>query len=264
MRRVGLSTLLLFVLSMVAFSFATPVRAQQSCQFILGFAVLDALIPQQVGQCLENETHNPMNGDGLQRTTNGLMVWRKADNFTAFTNGFQTWVNGPFGLQTRLNDQRLFWEMNPQQLPIVPPPVAGDQCHTAGLSLSVQGIDAGAGNFFATFAFTNNTGVPCTMFGFVGAQLLDAQNNPLPTNVVRGGGFLTTQPGPSLVTLPAGGTATFVMHWGDVPVGTETSCPTSAQLAVTPPNEFDPIILPMQIMACNRGELDVSAVRPSS
>ena len=44
-----------------------------------------------------NAHHNPQNGDGLQETTawhgkGGLMVWRKADNFTAFTDGYRTWI----------------------------------------------------------------------------------------------------------------------------------------------------------------------------
>jgi hypothetical protein len=108
--------------------------------------------------------------------------------------------------------------------------------------------------------FTNNTNVSCTMFGFPGARLLDAQNNALPTNVVRGGGFFPDHPTPTTVTVPAGGTASFDMHWEVIPVGNETSCPTSAFLQVTPPNEFDPITIPMQIQACNHGELDVSPV----
>src|SRR5579884_727243 len=108
---------------------AAPARAQ-TCEFVLGFATLHSLIPRIVGECLENEHHNPVNGDGLQATTNGLLVWRKADNITAFTDGFRTWVNGPFGVQMRLNSQRFFWEPNPQRLAIVPAPVARQRCHT--------------------------------------------------------------------------------------------------------------------------------------
>ncbi|MGH2461531.1 MAG: DUF4232 domain-containing protein [Chloroflexota bacterium] len=240
---------------------ASTARAA-SCQFVLGFATLHSLIPGIVGQCLENEHHNPVNGDALQATTNGLLVWRKSDNFTAFTDGFRSWVNGPFGVQTRLNSQRFSWEQNPDRLAIVPPPAAGQQCHTAGLSLRSSGVEAGAGNFVGTFVFTNDLSVPCTFFGFVGAQRLDSQNNPLPTRVVRGGTYVSNLPGPSVVTVPAGGTATFKMHWEDVPVGNETTCVTSSQLAVTPPNEFVPLIVPIQITACGGGELDVSAVQP--
>jgi hypothetical protein len=38
------------------------------------------------------------------------MVWRKADNWTAFTGGYRTGINGPFGLQQRLNTQHFPWE----------------------------------------------------------------------------------------------------------------------------------------------------------
>jgi hypothetical protein len=236
----------------------------QTCQFVLGFATLHGLIPQIVGACLENEHHNPVNGDGLQMTTNGLLVWRKSDNFTAFTDGYRTWVNGPFGVQMRLNSQRFFWEGNPDKLPIVPTPVAGDRCHTAGLSLNVVGSEGAAGTIMDTFRFTNNLAVPCTFFGFVGAGLRDAQDNPLPTTVIRGGDFLTNLPGPSVVTVPAGGSADFTLSWSDVPVGGETTCPAATQLAVIPPDEFVPLLVAVNLAPCNSGTVHVSAVRPAS
>jgi acetyl esterase/lipase len=89
---------------------ATVPALGTSCQFVLGFATLHAMIPTIVGDCLVDEHHNPVNGDGLQETTGGLLVWRKADNWTAFTDGYRTWINGPFGLQERLNTQRFPWE----------------------------------------------------------------------------------------------------------------------------------------------------------
>ena len=89
----------------------TVTAAQQaSCGFELGFQTLHDLMPGIVGDCVENEWHNADNGDGLQRTTNGLLVWRKADNWTAFTDGATTWINGPFGVQSRPNDRRFDWE----------------------------------------------------------------------------------------------------------------------------------------------------------
>jgi hypothetical protein len=81
------------------------------CQFVMGFAAIRELIGvDKVGDCAENEHHNPANGDALQKTSGGLLVWRKTDNFTAFTDGFRTWVNGPRGLQRRLNTERFDWE----------------------------------------------------------------------------------------------------------------------------------------------------------
>jgi hypothetical protein len=70
---------------------APPAPAGIGCGFTLGFRALREHIPGLVGGCLENEHHNPANGDGLQRTSGGLLVWRKSDNFTAFTDGFRSW-----------------------------------------------------------------------------------------------------------------------------------------------------------------------------
>jgi hypothetical protein len=88
--------------------------------FVLGFATLAGAIPQVVGQPTDDESHNPVNGDALQHTTGGLLVWRKADNWTAFTDGFHTWVNGPSGVRKRLNTQRFSFEANPDGLPLAP------------------------------------------------------------------------------------------------------------------------------------------------
>jgi LysM repeat protein len=105
-------------------SAASLVQGAPACQFLLGFATLHDLIPETVGACVENEQHEPLNGDGLQHTTRGLLVWRKLDNWTSFTDGYQTWINGPFGLQRRLNNQRFSWEANPTGLPLADAPAA--------------------------------------------------------------------------------------------------------------------------------------------
>lgn len=77
------------------------------CSLVLGFATLASRVP--VGDCLENQ-HFAANGDAQQHTTGGLLVWRKSDNWTAFTDGFRTWVDGPAGVEQRLNSQRLRFE----------------------------------------------------------------------------------------------------------------------------------------------------------
>ncbi len=94
----------------VRFMFPSQAVAGSSCQFTLGFKTLHDMIPDIVGECLVDEHYNPNNGDGLQETSRGLMVWRKSDNWTAFTDGYRTWINGPYGLQTRLNTDRFPWE----------------------------------------------------------------------------------------------------------------------------------------------------------
>jgi uncharacterized protein YkwD len=66
-----------------------------------------------VGDCTSNQAF-AANGDAQQTSSHGLLAWRKADNWTAFTDGYRTWINGPNGLQTRLNTERFSWEATDQ------------------------------------------------------------------------------------------------------------------------------------------------------
>lgn len=97
---------------------AAATASAQTVEFKLGFKALAEQIPNVVGQPLENE-HWGANGDSLQRTSTGLMVWRKADNWTAFAHGAGTWIDGPCGVQMRWINERFPREAdyNPTQLP---------------------------------------------------------------------------------------------------------------------------------------------------
>ncbi len=110
----------------IALAVATGLVCSASAQsepvvFKLGFKELADQIPDVVGEPLENE-HWGANGDSLQQTTKGLMVWRKADNWTAFTNGAWTWINGPNGVQYRPSDARFEWEKDTHILGMVAMP----------------------------------------------------------------------------------------------------------------------------------------------
>src|SRR3712207_3805281 len=112
----GRSVWLLLVAVALAVSVvpAPAFTSQATCTFTLGFKALRDQIPDIVGDCLEDERFNPENGNAEQRTTGGLLVWRKADNWTAFTNGQTTWIMGPQGLVSRPNAGPLFpWEAPP-------------------------------------------------------------------------------------------------------------------------------------------------------
>ena len=102
--------LALAVLSILVLCVPPAANAQQApCQFILGFQTLRDLDPNDIGNCVDNQAF-AANGDAQQHTSKGLMAWRKADNWTAFTNGYRTWVNGPSRLVSRLNSERFPWE----------------------------------------------------------------------------------------------------------------------------------------------------------
>ncbi|MGH2350893.1 MAG: hypothetical protein ACRDI2_21450 [Chloroflexota bacterium] len=88
-----------------------------SCRFVLGFAIMrDTVGPNTVGACLEDETFDPATGTTQQPTVGGLLVWRKADGALAFTDGYWTWLKGPYGIQQRLNTQRYCWEADANPL----------------------------------------------------------------------------------------------------------------------------------------------------
>ncbi len=170
------------------------------CQFVLGFRMLHDLIPSVVGDCLTDEQHGT-NGDGRQRTTGGLLVWRKADNFTAFTDGFRTWINGPFGLQERLNTERFDWEKGAtvsatEVIRFVPPATTAQQasgsCFTSSIAATrPDAFRCMAGNVIFDPCFTT----PATMSAVICVR------NPLDPST-----FTTlnlTQPLPAPESTPA-------------------------------------------------------------
>jgi hypothetical protein len=146
------------------------------------------------------------------------------------------------------------------------------RCHTRQLALKFAGAQGAAGTSFLTFRLANTGTAPCLAGGFVGMQMLDAAGGALPTRVVRNGGFFANQPPPSRFSLrPAGSgpqaatAATFQVAYSNVPRAGEAPCPEAFQLVVTPPDEFDHVVIAVQgwtLAPCNHGELDVTPLRP--
>ena len=54
----------------------------------------------------------------------------------------------------------------------------------------------------------------------------------------------------------------FSLSYSDVPVGTETSCPTSISAQITPPGNYQSATLPLQMDPCGGGTVHVSPVYP--
>ncbi|MBI2954938.1 MAG: hypothetical protein HYY30_11530 [Chloroflexi bacterium] len=109
-----------FLVSALVLTSKAPVWANAGdCEFVLGFKTLHDQIPNVVGECLDNAHFDADLGETLQATTGsrtdgalgGLLVWRKVDNLTWFSDGVNTWINGPQGLQQRLNTERFPWEL---------------------------------------------------------------------------------------------------------------------------------------------------------
>lgn len=143
---VGLVLALGILLSPVTAA-VSPALAASECQFTLGFKSLHDLIPDIVGECVENARYAPDTGNALQRTTRGLLFWRKADNFTAFTDGYHTWINGPEGLQERLNSERFTWEVvSPDSLKNLTYHVEGPPGNVAKLTNGTFSVPAAPGS----------------------------------------------------------------------------------------------------------------------
>ncbi|MDA3625947.1 DUF4232 domain-containing protein [Saccharopolyspora sp. WRP15-2] len=133
------------------------------------------------------------------------------------------------------------------------------RCHTSMLNGSLQNADAGAGQRYAELTLTNNSGETCTLYGYGGMQLVDSSGRALPTNAER-----TPNPGPSMITLAPGASASATLHWTVVPTGdepTDGQCqPTPARLQVIPPDETDALPVAWNSgPVCGGGTIDGSA-----
>src|SRR5918911_4673378 len=58
------------------------------------------------------------------------------------------------------------------------------RCHTADLAATLKRGSPGAGQRYATLVLRNRTAHRCTVFGYVGAQLVGVSGRPLPTRIV--------------------------------------------------------------------------------
>jgi phosphohistidine phosphatase SixA len=95
---------------------SSPV-AQTPCEIVLGFARLrDQVGADAVGECMENQHEVPGNDTAEQRTAKGTFVYRQKDSSISFTNGTQTWIDGPTGLVNRPANQRFEWEADRQAI----------------------------------------------------------------------------------------------------------------------------------------------------
>ena len=104
-RRIWLSLVAAMLLALALAQGQTVLASQHSgdsdCHFALGFKELRNLIPDIVGDCVENEQHDTSAGVTTQRTSRGVMTWNKSDNLTTFTDGVHTWTIGKHGLLQR-------------------------------------------------------------------------------------------------------------------------------------------------------------------
>ncbi len=137
------------------------------------------------------------------------------------------------------------------------------RCTTGNLVGAIVGSTGAAGTIEVTVSLKSTAAAACILGGYPGLQLLGAGGAVLPTTVVRKGAYGFTGMAPVTVTLTTGQSAEFNLGYTDVTVGTETSCPTSSQLEVTPPAAYDHLTLAATLAPCAHGTMTVSPVFPA-
>ncbi len=98
------------LIAVVAVSGSIPSGLAAQCEIRPRFRVLAVALPELIGNCVASEALNGETGDIEQPVDGGVLVLRSADNTPVFTDGWESWVAGPNGIEKRLNSERLAWE----------------------------------------------------------------------------------------------------------------------------------------------------------
>ena len=147
---------------------------------------------------------------------------------------------------------------------VAPPTTAGgpQRCAPSSLKGSFTLAPGGgsAGHVEGQVVLTNVGAAVCTIFGYIGMQLLGASGAPLPTNVVRVPGT------EKQVTLNPGASASVLAQFSsDVPGAgdstTGTCQPVAKSTEITPPDETQHLVVPgPDSPVCQRGTIDIQPV----
>ncbi len=144
------------------------------------------------------------------------------------------------------------------------------RCHTSELSASYTVVpgSAGAGNISYNLRLTNTSTHQCTIYGFAGMLLLDANHKPLPTHV----DWVSLVP-KRLVRLDPGGSAAATVRFspdvpgvgdnGPAPPGKQWQCETTSYYTeVTAPDETTQLVTAVSpaTPVCERGTMAASAL----
>ncbi len=98
---------------------------------------------------------------------------------------------------------------------------------------------------------TNHSTEACSLFGFPGAQLLDAQRTPLALQVLRATSGVWSGVFPEQhIQLTPGASAYFAVAWSAAPTDTQTSCLASSYFALTPPDDKGVVVATDVIHVC--------------
>jgi hypothetical protein len=125
-----------------------------------------------------------------------------------------------------------------------------------------------AGTITGVITVTNTGSASCTANGYPMLALLSGSGAPLTVTMVNGLSVTVSSaanaPPTSLMVAPSS-SAQFAYQYSDVPVGSETSCPTSESATVTMPGSTTASsAFQLAIGPCNNGTVRVSPVYAGS
>jgi membrane-bound inhibitor of C-type lysozyme len=138
-------------------------------------------------------------------------------------------------------------------------------CRGPALRLAREGGDAGAGNRQVVMSLTNAGSTACSVRGYPGLVLRDADGDDLDQvrTVQQSGNYFRAGQTPEVVELEPNGKAYFDLSYSAVPhenLG-ETRCPSVAEVIARAPGDTADIPLDLEIQPCGR-QVRVSPLRP--
>jgi hypothetical protein len=128
--------------------------------------------------------------------------------------------------------------------------------------------EGAAGTITGVITVTNAGTSPCTVDGYPTMALFSGSGAPLSVTLVNGLSVSISTPAnapPSSFSVAPSSPAQFAYQFSDVPVGSETSCPTSEAASVTMPGAT--VASPkfqLAIGPCGNGTIRVSPVYAGS
>jgi hypothetical protein len=134
------------------------------------------------------------------------------------------------------------------------------RCYVSALAAEFRGAQAGLGNRGFLLTLTDVSGASCHLRGYPRLELLDAARRALHTRVRRGPTYFDRDPGPRLIVLSPGETASADISFGVA--GNRANPVLATYLEVSPPGAHRGVVLriPGGPVPVYRGQAGVTAM----